>query len=104
MATINSLIQKGQNQKRATDYGITSTIPYFVRVDHQEQSLSPSTLFAWKEHYLEELAKRKHDEVPEMKELAPKKRGHWLLLGAEVDARVQLYIKEMRKNGVTLLL
>ena len=56
-------------------------------------------IHAWKEHYLKELAKRKHDEVLEVKELPPKKRGRPLLLGAELDARVQLYIKEMRKNG-----
>jgi len=35
--------------KRAAEYGITSIIQYFVRVDCQEHSLSPSTLFAWKE-------------------------------------------------------
>ena len=58
-------------------------------------------MFAWKEHYLKELAKRKHDEVPEVKELPPRKRGR-PLLGAKLDARVQLYIKEMRKNGVVI--
>ena len=87
--------EKAELGKRVAEYGITSTIRYFVRIDRQERSLSPSTLFTWKEHYLKELVKRKHDEVPEMKELPPKKQGHPLLLGAELDARVQLYIKEM---------
>ena len=97
VGTINSLVQKKRQNyigKRAAEYGITSTIRYFVRIDHQERSFSPSTLFAWKKHYLKELAKRKHDEVLEVKELPPKKRGCPLLLGAELDARVQLYIKE----------
>ena len=94
--------EKAELGKRAAEYGITSTIRYFVKVDCQERPLSPSTLFAWKEHYLKELAKRKHDEVPEVKELTPKKRGRLLLLGAELDAKVQQYIKEMRKNGVVI--
>ena len=42
--------------------------------------------------------KRKHDEVPEVKERPLKKRGRPLLLGAELNARVQQYIKEMRKT------
>ena len=94
--------EKAELGKRAAEYGITSTIRYFARVDRQERSLSPSTLFAWKEHYLKELQKRKRDELPEVKELPPKKRGRPLLLGAELDARVQLYVKEMRKNGVVI--
>ena len=74
--------------KSAAEYRITSSIRYFVKINHQERSLSPSTLFAWKEHYLKEVAKKKHDKAPEVKELPPKKQGHPLLLGAELDARV----------------
>ena len=44
-------------------------------------------------HYLKESVKRKQDEIPEVKELPPKKQGCLLLLGAELDARVQLYIR-----------
>ena len=40
--------EKAELGKRAAEYGITSTIRYFVRIDRQERSLSPSTLFAWK--------------------------------------------------------
>ena len=62
-----------------------------VKVDRQERSLSP-------EHYLKELMKRKHDEIPEVKELPPKKQGRPLLLVAKLDARVQQYIKRCEKT------
>ena len=65
--------EKVELGKRAVEYGIISTIQYFERVDHQECFLSPSTSFAWKEHYLKELTNRKHAEVPEVKELLAKK-------------------------------
>jgi len=48
------------------------------------------TLFSWKENYLKELAKRKNDKLPEVKELPPKKRGRPLLVGNELDVQVQL--------------
>ena len=37
-----------------------------------------------------------------MKELPPKKGNRPLLLGAELDARIQLYIKEIPKNRVVI--
>ena len=73
--------EKAEYGKRAATYGITSTIRYFAKVDKQERTLSPSTIFAWKEGYLKELAKRKRDEVPDVELLPPKKRGCPLLLG-----------------------
>ena len=94
--------ERAELGKRAAECGMTSTIRYFTKVDGQERSLSPSTLFTWKEQYLRELAKRKHDEDPEVKQLPLRKRGCPLLIGAELDARVQLYIKEMRRNGVVI--
>jgi len=54
------------------------------------------------ESYLKELAKRKYDEEPEVKELPPKKRGCSLLIGEQLDDRVQLYVKEMHTTGVVL--
>ena len=81
--------------KRAAECGITFTIQYITKVDGQE-------LFTWKEQDLRELANRKHNEDPEVKQLPPKKRGCPLLIGAEVDARVQLYTKEMQRNRVVI--
>ena len=89
-------MEKAQYGRRAAECGLTSTIRYFSKVDKNERTLSPSTLFGWKENYLKELAKRKNDELP--KELPPKKRGRPLLVGNELDAQVQLYVKELRSN------
>ena len=81
--------------RRAAEYGITPTIRYFAKVDKQECTLSPSTIFAWKENYLKELAKRKHDELTEVEVLLPKKCGGQFLIGVQLDDRVKLYVKEM---------
>ena len=63
--------EKAQLWKRAAEYGIMPTIRCFAKV-HKERTLSPSTIFGWKESYLKEVAKRKHGEEPEVKELPPK--------------------------------
>ena len=81
--------------RRAAEYGITPTIRYFTKVHKQECTLSPSTIFAQKENYLKELAKRKHDKVTEVKVLLPKKFGGQLLIEVQLDDRVKLYVKEM---------
>ena len=73
------------------EHVITPTIRYFAKVDKQERTLSPSTIFVWKENYLKKLAKRKHDEVTEVEVLPPKKRGRPLLIGVQLDDRVKLY-------------
>ena len=62
----------------------------------------PSTIFAWEKNYPKELAKRNHDKVTEVEELPPKKCGHPLLSGVQLDDRVKLYAKEMRKKGVII--
>ena len=40
--------------------------------------------------------------MTEVEELPPKKHGCPLLIGVQLDDRVELYIKEMRKKGVIL--
>jgi len=79
-----------------------SIASYFAKVDKKDRTLSPSTSFGWKENYLKELAKRKNDELPKVKELPPKKRGRPLLVGNELDVQVQLYVKELRNNGAVI--
>jgi len=58
------------------------TIQYFAKVD-KERTLSPSTIFGWKESYI--YKKRKHDEEPKVKEIPSKKCGHPLLIGEQLD-------------------
>ena len=53
-------------------------------------------------NYLKELTKRKNDELPEVKEFPPKKRGRPLLVGNKLDAQVQLYVKELQNNGAVI--
>ena len=66
--------------KRAAKLGISSTVRYFTTKSGEERTLSPSTLFAWKEKYLRKLKQRRSDEDPSINELPSKKRGRPLLL------------------------
>ena len=44
-----------------------------------------------------ELKQRRSDEDPSINELPSKKRGWPLLLGSELDERVQLFLKQLRE-------
>ena len=88
--------------KRAAELGIKSTVRYFTTKPGEERTLSPSTLFAWKEKYWYELKQRRSDEDPSVNELPSKKRGRPLLLGSELDERVQLFLKQLRANGAVI--
>ena len=92
-------MEKAEYGRKAAGCELMSTIWYFAKVDDNEQTLSPSTLFGSKENYLKELTKRKNDELPEVKEFPPKKRGRPLLVG---DAQVQLYVKELQNNRAVI--
>ena len=46
--------------------------------------------YAWKERYIQELAKSHLKDKPEVGELPAKKRGHHLMLGADIDKQVEL--------------
>ena len=71
--------------KRAAEIGIKSTVRYFTTKSGEERTLSPNTLFAWKEKYLYELKQRHSDKDPSVNELPSKKRGRPLLLESELD-------------------
>ena len=88
--------------RRASEHGITSTIRYFVARPGEERNLSPSTLFGWKEKYLRELKKRRNDENSAVTEFPLAKRGRPLLLGSELDARVECFLKALRANGAVI--
>ncbi len=75
---------------------------YFTAKSGEERTLSPSTLFAWKEKYFHELKQRCSDEDPSINEFPSKKRGWPLLLGSELDERMQLFLKQLRANGAVI--
>ena len=79
-----------------------STVSCFAKSDRQKRNLTPSTIYAWKEKYLQELAKRRHEDKPEVDELPAKKKGRPLMLGAELDKLVELYLKELRSKGAVV--
>ena len=88
--------------KRASELGITSTIRYFATRPGEEWNLSPSTLFGWKEKYFQELKRRRNREDSAVTELPSVKRGRPLLLGSELDARVECFLKPLRSNGAVI--
>ena len=67
-----------------------------------ERALSSSTLFAWKGKYLDQLKRRSLGKDSNINELPSKKRGRPLLLGSELDERVQLFLKQLRANGAVI--
>ena len=66
-----------------------------------KQNVSQTTVHSIKKVYKEELRKRKRsDDGRDLEVLPLKKRGRPLLLGDEVDLKVQLYLKKLREKGV----
>ena len=50
--------------------------------------------------YLAELTrKRRAEEDLSIKSLPQKKRGHTVLLGADLDVAIQEYVRALRRNG-----
>ena len=88
--------------KRAAKLGISSTVCYFTAKPGEERTLSPSTLFAWKGKYLDQVKQRSSDEDSNKNKLPSKKRGRPLLLGSELDEQVQLFLKQLRANGAVI--
>lgn len=66
--------------------------------------LAESTVRSMKKSYEASLKtrKRKLDFDGEITELVPKKRGRPLLLGAELDTKIQKYINVLRDNGAVI--
>lgn len=63
-------------------------------------NLSESTVRSMKDTYKGELGKRRNDDDEvTVTSLPSKKRGRSLLLGADLDAKVQLYLKNIRNGG-----
>jgi hypothetical protein len=89
--------------KRAAEHGVTATIRYYSRKYPKRPGLKESSVRTWKNKYTAEIArKRRAGEVTEVTELSQKKRGRPLLLGFELDRRVQSYITALRENGAVV--
>ena len=84
--------------KYAAENGNTAAARHFSK--ELEKPLSEATIWEFKSRYLEELSrKRKADEHPIVESLPQKKRGRPLLLGDELDHKVQAYVQTLCNNG-----
>ena len=62
--------------------------------------MNKSTVLSINKAYLEEMKEnRTAEDGGDLSELPAKKRGRWVLLGDEMDQKVQLYLKEVREGG-----
>ena len=64
--------------------------------------MSHSTAKSMKKAYEEELCKRRRCDdgsVQEISDLPAKKRGRNVLLGEDLDMKVQLYLRKVRQGG-----
>ena len=62
--------------------------------------MSETTVRSIRDSYKEEVKRKRRDysDHDELKHLKPKKRGRPLLLGQDMDAKVQLYIRKLEKE------
>ena len=96
--------EKVQIGKLATEHGVAATIRHFSK-EFPGRSLEQSSVQTWKMKYmyLQEIALRKRtgkDMV--VKEIGAKKSGCPLLLGEELDKRVQAYLVSPCQNGAVI--
>ena len=64
--------------------------------------LKETTVRRFKNAYIDEARKRRHDEDSEVRELPSKKRGRPLLLGEELEKQVKTYLIALRTNGAVV--
>ena len=61
--------------------------------------ISSTTVQSMKKQYLEERKKKRTEDDHDVSSLPLKKRGRPLLLGEELDTKVQMYLKKVRNRG-----
>ena len=84
--------------KYASLHGVTAAARYFSR--KLGQTVSQTTVRSIRDSYNEEVKrKRKAEGDGDVALLPMKKRGRPLLLGDEVDAKVQAYLRKVRQVG-----
>ena len=93
--------QKALIGKRAAEHGVTATICHFSG-RYEGCDLKETTVRRFKNEYLLELKRRRDCEDDKVVELPMKKRGCPLLLGEELDQKVQSYLNALRANGAVV--
>ena len=89
---------KAKIGKFACENGVAAAVRKFSK--DLEKPLNESTIRGIKQRYLVEVSrKRKAEEDIVIERLPERKRGRPLLLGTELDAKVQAYLHTLRENG-----
>ena len=82
----------------ACQHGAAAAARYFSK--KLAKQVSESTVKSIKKAYIEELRKRAWtDEGEDVTSLPRKKRGRKLLLGEDLDSKVQTYLRKVREGG-----
>ena len=94
--------EKAKVAKRAAECGVTNSIRHFAS-EFSTRPLNEGTVRVWVKHYKKELSVRKRgNKSMDVEALESKKRGRPLLLGTELDSRVQEYVKALREFGAVI--
>lgn len=90
--------QRFQIGRYSSQHGAAAAARHFSRI--YEHEVSESTVKSIKNYYISEVRKRpRSDDGEEFASLPTKKRGRKLLLGEDLDSKVQLYLKKVRESG-----
>ena len=86
--------EKAEIAKKALECGIMRSISHYAKID-LKRTLSPCTVHTWKAKYVLQLAKRRREKgiTTKIKKLPSKKRGRPLMLGAELDLQVEMFVR-----------
>ena len=88
--------KKADIGKYAAEHGIVAAIRYFSK-DFPDSTLKETTVHGWKVKYLSELGKRKREGSELIVKMFPvAKMGRPLLLGEDLDKKVQNYLFSKR--------
>jgi hypothetical protein len=90
--------QRSAIGRYSSQHGAAAAAKHFSRL--WESKISESTVKSIKKGYLEELRKRpRADDGEGIVALPTKKRGRKLLLGEDLDTKVQIYLRKVREGG-----
>ena len=104
---VSVVVQEEQIKKRGTYHRLTPETRVVIGMYASEvfsrkldEPLNESSVRSIKKAYLmEQTRKRRAEEDPRGATLPPKKRGRPTLLGADLDKKVQVYIRKVREGG-----